>query len=121
MLKAPFRLPEGWLARFGYRRGRRFVGICWEPCGDEASYDDGISSAIGLSDNWLYLDFIRQPQVRQWIERNGLDLGSSDESAHHWLIADASTGELFAAPVRQAHAIVRAQQLPGDSEEPSTK
>jgi hypothetical protein len=120
MLKAPFRLPEGWLARFGYRQGRRFVAICWEPCGDEASYDDGISSAIGLSNNWLYLDFIRQQHVRRWLDENAIHLGNSDESAQHWLIADASTGELFASARRDAHAIVRAQQLTGASEGPST-
>lgn len=116
MVKAPFRLPEGWLAAFGYRHGRRFVGLFWEPCGDEACFDDGEYYACGMSDNWLYLGFIRQPQVRQWIDENGLDLGSSDNSARHWLVADASTGELFAASVRQAHAVVRAQQLPGDEE-----
>ena len=116
MLKAAFRLPEGWLTAFGYRHGRRYVGLCWEPCGDEASYDDGISSAIGLSDNWLYLDFIRQPQVRRWLDENDLHLGNSDESAQHWLIAEASTGELFAAERREAHVIVRAQRFPGDGE-----
>ena len=115
MVKAPFRLPDGWLQSFGYPGGRRFVALYWEPCGDEASYEDGISSAIGLSDNWLYLGFIHQPHVYRWLEEHGLNLGNSDEAAQHWLIADASTGELFAAPVRQAHAIVRAQQLPGHS------
>ncbi len=121
MLKAPFRLPDGWLRSFGYSGGRRFVALFWEPCGDEASYDDGMSSAIGMSDNWLFLGFIRQPQVRQWLDQNRLDLGSSDESAQHWLIADASTGELFAAPVEQAHAIVRAQRVfDGGEGQPTT-
>lgn len=121
MLKAPFRLPAGWLRSFGYPGGRRFVGLFWEPCGDEACYDDGERYACGMSDNWLYLGFIRQPQVRLWLDENGLDLGSSDESAKHWLIADASTGELFSAPVREAHAIVRAQRLAGDCEgQPAT-
>jgi hypothetical protein len=54
--------------------------------------------------------------VRQWIDENGLDLGSSDEPAKHWLVANASTDELFAAPVRQAHAVVRAQQIASDGE-----
>ncbi len=114
MLQAPFRLPDGWLRSFGYRGGRRFVALFWEPCGDEGCFDDGESYACGMCDNWLYLGFIRQPQVREWIDHNGLDFGSSDSSAQHWLIADASTGDLFAAPVRDAHAIVRAQRLPGD-------
>ena len=120
MLKAPFQLTEGWLTAFGYPHGRRFVAIFWEPCGDEACYDDGISSACGMSDNWLYLGFIRQPQVRSWIDENQLDFGNSDESATHWLIADASTGELFAAPVREAYSAVQAQRLPGDGEGQTT-
>ncbi len=115
MLKAPFRLPEGWLTAFGYRHGRRFVGLYWEPCGDEACYDDGVSYACGMSDNWLYLDFIRQPHVRRWLDENGIYLGSSDEAAQHWLVADAMTGELFSAVVREAHGIVRAQSLPEGS------
>jgi hypothetical protein len=112
MLKAPFRLPEGWLTAFGYRQARRFVALYWEPCGDEACYDDGMSSACGMSDNWLYLDFIHQPHVHRWLEEHSLHLGNSDESAKHWLVADALTGELFAASVRQGHAVVRAQELP---------
>lgn len=117
MLKAPFRLPEGWLTTFGYRHGRRFVALYWEPCGDEACFDDGVSYACGMSDNWLYLDFIRQPHVRRWLDENGIHLGSSDEGAEHWLVADATTGELFAAVVREAQGIVRAQSLPEGSQQ----
>jgi hypothetical protein len=113
MLKAPFRLEDGWLRRFGYPGERRFVGLYWEPCGDEACYDDGISSAIGMSDNWMYLDFIRQPHVRCWLDEHDLNLGNSDEAARHWLVADALTGDLYAAPSREASTVVRQQQLPG--------
>lgn len=120
MLKAPFRLPPGWLAAFGYHGGRRLVALYWEPCGDEACFDDGQSYACGMADNWLYLGFTRQPQVRQWIDQHGLDLGSSDDSACHWLVADALTGDIFAGPVREAHAAVRAQRLPGDADRPPT-
>lgn len=114
MLKAPFRLPAGWLTAFGYHQGRRFVDLYWEPCGDEASYDDGVSSACGLCDNWSYLGFIHQQHVYRWLEEHGINLGNSDEPAKHWLIADALTGELYAAPRREALAVLLAQQLPGD-------
>jgi hypothetical protein len=107
--KAPFRLPSGFLAAFGYPGRRRLVALFWEPCGDEACYDDGVSYACGCSDNWLYLRFVRQLEVRQWLDANGINLGNSDEPAVHWLIADAETGELFAAPERVARAIVRQQ------------
>jgi hypothetical protein len=102
--KAPFTLPAGFLAAFGYPGSRRFVALFWEPCGDEA-----------MCDNWLYLDFIRQQHVRRWLEEHGLNLGNSDEAARHWLVADALTGDLYAAPTREASSVVRQQQLPGEA------
>jgi hypothetical protein len=113
MLEAPFRLEDGWLRRFGHPGGRRFVGLYWEPCGDEACYDDGVSYACGLCDNGLYLAFIHQADMRRWLDENGLNLGNSDEPARHWLVADALTGHLYAAPGREASVVVRRQQLPG--------
>ena len=114
LTKAPFRLPPGFLQAFGYREGRRFVALYWEPCGDEA-YDDGVSDACGMSDNWLYLDFIHRPEVHRWLDEQGLNLGNSDEPATHWLIADAMTGDLFTAPRREALEVVLRQAL-GTSE-----
>jgi hypothetical protein len=113
MLEAPFRLAEGWLRRFGYPGSRRFVALYWEPCGDEACYDDGVSYACGLCDNGLYLAFVHQADVRRWLDEHRLNLGNSDEPARHWLVADARTGGLYAAPRREASAVVRQQQLPG--------
>jgi hypothetical protein len=109
MIKAPFQLPPGFLQAFGYQGSRRFVALYWEPCGDEACYDDGISYACGMSDNWLYLRFIHQADVHRWLDEHGLNLGSSDEEAKHWLIADALTNDLYAAPQREASRIVRQQ------------
>ncbi len=68
MVKAPFRLPDGWLTAFGYPGSRRFVAVFWEPCGDEACFDDGVSYSCGMSDNWLYLRFIHQQPVHHWLE-----------------------------------------------------
>ena len=112
LTKAPFPLPAGFLQAFGYQGGRRFVALYWEPCGDEACYDDGVSYACGLCDNWLYLRFIHRPEVRRWLAEQGLNLGNCDEPATHWLVADATTGDLSAAPRREALEIVRQQELP---------
>jgi hypothetical protein len=98
-------------ARFGYRGGRRFVAHFWEPCGDEACYDDGQSYACGSCDNWLFLNFVRRPDVRAWLDENGLNLGNSDEAALHWLIVDAQTGEVFATPRQEARASLLHQGL----------
>ena len=112
LLKAPFRLPPGFLGAFGYPGGRRFVALYWEACGDEACYDDGVSSACGMSNNWLYLDLVHQPQVQAWLDANGANLGNSDQPASHWLVVDSATGALYAAPRREAHAAVFRQELP---------
>jgi hypothetical protein len=111
MLNAPFTLPPGFLSAFGYRGGRRFVALFWEPCGDEACYDDGQSYACGLCDNWLFLDFVRRPDVRRWLYANGIHLGSSDQPALHWLLVDSGTGEVYAAPCANARAALRFQRF----------
>ncbi len=110
--KCPFRVPDGFLAAFGYDRGRRFVGVYWEPCGDEACYDDGASSGCGMCDNWLYLGLIHRPDVGRWLAENGVHLGNSDEPARHWLVVDASTGEVYAAEREEAYPILLRQRLP---------
>jgi hypothetical protein len=112
LVKAPFRLPPGFLHAFGYSGDRRLVALYWEPCGDEACFDDGVTSACGLCDNWLYLDYVRLPNIERWLRDNGIHLGNSDEPARHWLVVDALSNDLYAAPVAQASAIVRTQQLP---------
>jgi hypothetical protein len=113
MLKSPFRVTPDFLTRFGYRGGRRFVALFWEPCGDEACYDDGISYACGLCDNRLYLAFIRRPEVQRWLDENGIHLGSSDETARHWLVVDAGTGEVYATHRHDARATLLRQRLSG--------
>src|SRR5262245_23840018 len=110
-LKAPFTLLPGFLPAFGYHGGRRFVALFWEPCGDEACYDDGQNYACGSCDNWLFLDFVQRPDVSAWLDENGLNLGNSDEAALHWLIVDAQTKEVFAAPRQEARATLLRQGL----------
>jgi hypothetical protein len=112
LLKAPFRLPPRFLAEFGYPGGRRLVALYWEPCGDEACYDDGESFGCGLCDNGLYLGFVAQPHVDHWLTENGIRLGDSEREARHWLVADARTGDLYAALRSEASFAVRTQQLP---------
>ncbi len=112
-LKAPFLLPPDFLAAFGYPGRRRFVALYWEPCGDEACYDDGVSSACGLCDNWAYLGLVHRPDVWRWLDENAIHLGNSDEPARHRLVVDAGTGEVYAAPRQEALSILHQQHLPG--------
>lgn len=110
--KAPFRLPPRFLTAFGYAGSRRFIALYWEPGGDEACYDDGESFACGMCDNGLYLGFVYQPHVGTWLNENGIHLGDSEREARHWLVTDAQTGDLYAAPRREASLVVRTQRLP---------
>jgi hypothetical protein len=112
ILKAPFSVPPNFLLSLGYNGGRRFVALYWEPSGDEACFDDGVSSACGLCDNWLYLGFIRQPDMQRWLNENELNLGNSDERARHWLVVDAQTSDLYAAPHAEACRILHTQSVP---------
>lgn len=112
LLKAPISVPAGWLKQFGYPGDRWFVSLYWEPCGDEACYDDGVSSACGMSDNWLYLAFIRKPPLADWLDGNGIRLGDSEHEAQHVLLVDAQTGDLYAANRRDAVTVLLAQKLP---------
>ena len=118
LTKAPFRLPDDFLAAFGYRHARRLVALYWEPCGDEACYDDGVSSACGCCDNWLYLDFTRRPQVRDWRDANGLNFGNSDEVALHWWVADTSTGDLYVGSKSEVRSLLLSQRLPDEERNP---
>jgi hypothetical protein len=113
-IKAPFQFLPGFLPALGYREGRCFVALYWEPSGDEACYDDGVSYACGMSDNGLYLGFVLRPEVRRWLDEQALNLGNSDEPATHWLVADAVTGDLYAAPRREAREIVRQRKPPAE-------
>lgn len=110
--KAPFQLPAGFLAAFGYPYARRYVALFWECCGDEACYDDGQRYACGSCDNWMYLDFTRQPDVRAWLDANGINLGNSDEQARYWLVVDSQTNDVYAAPTGEAVRILRTQTIP---------
>jgi hypothetical protein len=48
-------------------------------------------------------------------DKQGLNLGNSDEPATHWLIADAVTGDVYAAPRREALEVVRQQKPPAEA------
>lgn len=111
-LNAPFTIPAAFLRGFEYPGTRRLVALYWTPLGDEACFDDGQQSATGLSDNFVYLDLIRRPDVATWLANNHLELGNSDIEANHWLVVDAVTCEVYAAHWREARQAVIRQVIP---------
>ena len=91
MMQIPIRLPESFEDALGYPRGFRWVAFFWEPCGDEAMFDDGYCSAEG--NWWGFLAFIRHPSVKPWLA--GCDLGTSEDEATHWLLCDLESRDVF--------------------------
>lgn len=87
----PVTLPQSFEDALGYPGGFRWVAFFWEPCGDEAMYDDGFSSAD--CNWWGFLAFTRHPQVVPWL--SPYDLGSSDSEARHWLLCDTESREVY--------------------------
>lgn len=87
----PVKLPESFEKALGYPGDARWAAFYWEPCGDEAMYDDGIYSGDG---NWEgFLQFVHHPNVAPWL--SSYDLGSSDSEAKHWLLCDLETREVY--------------------------
>lgn len=87
----PIKLPESFEEALGYPRGFRWVAFFWEPCGDEAMYDDGFCSADG--NWWGFLQFTRHPRVKPWL--SPYDLGSSEDEATHWLLCDLESRDVY--------------------------
>jgi len=87
----PVKLPWSFEDALGYPRGFRWVAFFWEPCGDEAMFDDGYCSADG--NWWGFLQFTRHPSVKPWLA--GYDLGSSEDEAVHWLLCDLESRDIF--------------------------
>jgi hypothetical protein len=111
LLKAPFLLPPDLRPRFRPQLGRRFVAIFWEPVeGEKDSHEEG--HACGLCDNWPLDELVRRPEVKAWLDENGIHLGNSDEEARHWLVVDVQTREVYAVPSDDALTILLRQSLP---------
>jgi hypothetical protein len=83
----------------------RFFAVYWQPCGDEACYDDGRSSGTG---NWRgYLAYLRHPAVA--LALAGFQLGSSDSEATHWLLIDRQQRQAHVGPWREVARVLREQ------------
>lgn len=87
----PVTLPQSFEEALGYPRGFRWVAFYWEPCGDEAMFNDGFCCADG--NWWGYKQFVDHPSVAPWL--SPYDLGSSDGEAKHWLLCDLESREVY--------------------------
>ncbi|MFH0801912.1 MAG: hypothetical protein V2A78_05935 [bacterium] len=115
----PVKLPWSFEDALGYPRGFRWVAFFWEPCGDEAIYDDGYCSTD--CNWWGFLQFTRHPSVRPWL--NSCDLGSSEDEATHWLLCDLESRDIFVGEraevkeflVNEVKKYVPEERLPAES------
>jgi hypothetical protein len=87
----PVKLPESFEEALGYPGQLKWAAFYWEPCGDEAVFDDGVCSGDG--NWWGFLQFVRHPNVSPWL--SDCDLGSSDEEANHWLLCDLENRDIY--------------------------
>jgi hypothetical protein len=105
-LKIP--VPPNLAALCGYPGEARFVGLCWQPCGDECEYDDGRMSGTG---SWgPYLAYTQHLAVGPALA--AFDLGSSDGEPKHLLIIDQGERKAAAADVRTGREFLRRQSHP---------
>ena len=107
-VKLAIPVPLGIAALCGYPGEARYVGLCWEPCGDECEYDDGRVSGTGC---WgPYLAYTQHRAVGPALA--AYDLGSSDGEPRHILIIDQGERTAIIADVRTGREFLRRQNHP---------
>jgi len=105
MQPIPVKLPESFEAALGYQGELRWVAFYWEPCGDEAMYDDGFCSGDG---NWFgFLKFVEHPRVSPWL--SDYELGSSDFEAKHWLLCDLESREVYVGEKEEVKSFLKTE------------
>src|SRR5262245_17653643 len=100
---APPQLEEA----LGYEGEARFVAFHWSPYGDEADFDDGVSSGTGNWDGLLAL--VDHPAVARHLGEYRFTLGSSDAEATNWLLLDRQERSLQVLSEREARQVLREQ------------
>jgi hypothetical protein len=101
-------VPEGLARLCGYPGQARYVGLCWQPCGDEVEYDDGQTSGTG---SWgPYLAYSQHLAAGPHLAP--FDLGSSDSEPKHILIIDQQERTAVVADQRTGRDFLRRQPHP---------
>jgi len=93
----PVKLPQSFKDALGYPGHLKWVAFYWEPCGDEAMYDDGYISGDG--NWWGFLSFVKHSSVAPWLA--DYNLGSSDSEAKHWLLCNLESREVYVGECKE--------------------
>ena len=96
---------EFWPA-LGYRGEARFVGVYWEPAGDEACWCDGRRTVVGAE--WAAYNALIGHNFEPKDAAHQL-LGSSEERATHWLVIERAAERAWLAKASEARAFLRSQ------------
>jgi hypothetical protein len=114
-LKIP--VPPNLAELCGYPGAARYVGLCWQPCGDECEFDDGQMSGTG---SWgPYLAYTQHRAVAAALAP--FDLGNSDCEPKHLLIIDREGQKAVVADQRTGREFLRRQQHPPFPEVPAAE
>jgi len=76
-------LDPGLDRRLGYHRDARYVGLFYEPRGDEVIWNDGASYGFALG-GWRYF----ADEVQRIADHHACDLGVGATAARHMLVID---------------------------------
>jgi len=106
-----------------YHGEARFFAIFWQPAGDEAMVSDGRVTHDGCW--WGYQAYVDHPLIALALAGCRYDLGSSEETATHWLVTpalattrkcgasvDRETRTASITPVQEAEQFLGAQHPP---------
>jgi hypothetical protein len=101
-------VPPGLARLCGYPGDARYVGLCWQPCGDECEFDDGCTYGTG---SWgPYLAYTQHRAVAPALA--GFNLGSSDAEPEHLLVIDGELRKAYVADLRTGRGVLRRQERP---------
>ncbi len=107
-------IPAAFWPAVGYTGDAQFVAVYWGG-GDEAYHDDG---RIGATGNWeAYLVLLDHPANRAALSERRWWLGSSEELATHWLVADREHGRAWLMPAADAQQFLARQWPPAPTSE----
>ena len=92
----------------GYKKDNpelKYLGMWWEPCGDEAIISDG---KITFTGNWAgYLAYVNNPRVKPLLEN--VNLGWSDEAAEYALLFDFESNSALVMDLSAARKLLQDQ------------
>jgi hypothetical protein len=93
-----------------------YCGFYWSQGGDEAAFDDGQRSSVGMMNNNAFLAFVQHRRVAPHLR--AYNYGSSETEAEFYLVLDREARTFYAAPVAAARQLLVQQWGPPQQAQP---